>query len=71
MKPVVKTNIVLLLTALFIAGCSGAPQPQENREIQQTHRDLMQSRHRTNCLEKQAGKELFSARNSFLDERNQ
>jgi len=29
MKPVVKTNIVLLLTALFIAGCSSAPQPQK------------------------------------------
>ncbi|RKZ61416.1 MAG: hypothetical protein DRQ44_11780, partial [Gammaproteobacteria bacterium] len=29
MKPVVKTNIVLILTALFIAGCSSTPQPQE------------------------------------------
>jgi len=30
MNPVVKTNIVLLLTALSIAGCSSTPEPQED-----------------------------------------
>jgi len=30
MKPVVKTNIVLLLVALFMAGCSSAPEPQKD-----------------------------------------
>ena len=30
MSPVVKTNIVLLLTALFIAGCSSTPETQED-----------------------------------------
>ena len=28
MNPVVKTNIILLLTALFIAGCASSPKPQ-------------------------------------------
>ncbi len=28
MKAFVKTNIVLLLTALLIAGCSSSPKPQ-------------------------------------------
>lgn len=31
MKRVVKTNIVLLLTALSIAGCSSAPMPAEDQ----------------------------------------
>lgn len=31
MSPVVKTNIVLLLTALSIAGCSSSPAPQEDQ----------------------------------------
>ncbi len=30
MSLVVKTNIVLLLTALFLAGCSSTPEPQED-----------------------------------------
>jgi len=28
MNTIAKTNIVLLLTALLIAGCSSSPQPQ-------------------------------------------
>ena len=31
MKRVVKTTIVLLLTALSIAGCSSAPMPAEDQ----------------------------------------
>lgn len=31
MNPVVKTNIVLLLTALFITGCSSTPEPREDQ----------------------------------------
>jgi PBP1b-binding outer membrane lipoprotein LpoB len=30
MKSSIKANIVLLLTALFIAGCSSAPPPQKD-----------------------------------------
>ncbi len=30
MNLVVKTNIVLLLTALSIAGCASSPEPQED-----------------------------------------
>jgi len=30
MKPVTKTNIALLLTALLIASCSSAPAPQRD-----------------------------------------
>ena len=28
MNPVVKTNIILLLTALSLAGCASSPEPQ-------------------------------------------
>ncbi len=30
MKPVVKTNIILLLTAMLLAGCSSDPVPQKD-----------------------------------------
>lgn len=30
MKSVIKTTIILLLTALFIAGCAGTPEPQKD-----------------------------------------
>jgi len=30
MSPVVKTSIVLLLTALLIAGCSSTPEPPDD-----------------------------------------
>ncbi len=30
MKPVVKTNIILLLTAMLLAGCSSDPVPQRD-----------------------------------------
>jgi len=46
MKSVVKTNIVLLLTALFIAGCSSAPatpnDPYNDADSQRSRADKTQ-----------------------------
>lgn len=42
MNPELKTSIILLLTALFIAGCSSSPSPYNDPDSQRSRSDKSQ-----------------------------